>query len=126
VYAFFGPLSGTVSTATDPDVTWWGDYAGMYIEPADVNDDKEIDLLLAGNTKNYLTLGPSTGAVDLTKVKTFPNTTFGTVWEGSVLFTPDWSGDGVPEVGIGAVGSRTTTDGTNGGAAYVYYSERFY
>src|SRR6185436_4995532 len=126
VYAFFGPLSGTVSTTVDPAVVWWGDSAGNYIETADVNDDKATDLLLLGNTKDYLALGPSSGTVDLRNVANFPNTLFGTVWEGSVLFTPDWSGDDVPDIAIGAPGSRTTDDGTNGGAAYIYYSERFY
>jgi hypothetical protein len=145
-YAFVGPFSGDLSSA-DAYTTWassvvGGDgvspvgLEGGTLTAGDLDDDGTTDVLLGAPRSGrlssqgvaFLQLGPTAGWVDVDTLHTFHARTDLESMGAGGAFVPDWSGDGVPELALGA--SSTRVPGPSGavvntGAVYVLESENW-
>jgi hypothetical protein len=122
VHLIPGPHAGLIDAETEAVARWEGDHVGESIDTGDCNGDGEADYLLAGFGSPYLSLGPASGVVNVDTLPSFPFVT--SQQYGAALFAPDWSGDGVDEIVVGAGSVFTYDGGRNAGAVYVYYSDQ--
>jgi hypothetical protein len=132
VYAFVGPLSGTLDNR-DAAVTWASDDVealGIDVSVGDVDGDKSVDVFMgafwapstsSANGAAFLQLGLASGSVDVTTLPSVRGSSEEELGTCTAL-VPDWTGDGGAEL---AVGARSTQDaaGDRVGAVYVIFSD---
>jgi hypothetical protein len=113
VYAFLGPLSGAIgvrdaATRWEGGLEQYGGFGSSVAAGGDVDGDSSTDILIGlpsdDNGKRgavFLQLGPASGVIDeahMASFRSFEDDSFG----DDVLFVPDTSGDGLPEIAGGA------------------------
>jgi hypothetical protein len=130
VYGFLGPVSETFSAA-EATTRWEGTadalVSGHNVFASDIDGDGQLDVLIEALTPPdyagaaHVQFGPAIGTIPIDGLPMFsghgPDGSFGSA---SVALA-DWSGDGVPELAIGA----WTVDDERG-AVYVYESDARY
>jgi hypothetical protein len=147
VFAFLGPVSGAITTS-EATVTWESTdrktrMFGAAVAASDADGDGQVDVLMgapyAGGDVEpnwigtaYLQFGKAAGVIDVSTLPSFavegydpgrysPYLYFG----GSVAFVPDWTGDDVSELVIGApVWEGDTSEPV--GKIYVFFSDGLY
>jgi hypothetical protein len=136
VFAFLGPLSGTTSAAA-ANARWEGEadqtnaFGYSVATGGDVDGDGEIDVLIgdpyqreADRGAVYLQLGTPRGVISSDLLTAFRSDEWD--WFGAtVAFTPDWSGDGLPEITAGAVWAPDDA-GVQGGRVSVFFSDSLF
>jgi hypothetical protein len=145
-YAFVGPFSGDLTSA-DAYTTWHssavsgldGGQVGLAmgtLTAGDLDGDGSTDVLLGAPRSGYngtegvafLQLGPSAGSVDADTLVTFGARTLLEGMGAGGAFVPDWSGDGIPELALGANSLRITRPSgrdVNVGGVYVLDSDNW-
>jgi hypothetical protein len=127
VYALLGPFSGGAILAGGADVRWeaaedWINL-GTAVAVGDIDGDDALDVIMgapsdAGPGWAYVQQGFTTGTIDVATLRAFTGPEVLDNFGSSIATIPDWTGDGVPEVAIGA-----TRVNDYAGAIYVFQSE---
>jgi hypothetical protein len=136
VYGFFGPLSGAVSASSaDFMVTGTTSYSQLGYDLAldDVSGDGKADLVVGyPYSDNYIGqafifAGPASGALDLSAAETLAGADDATTSQGYIGYSVgtigDWSGDGIGDVVIGAIGVAPDSTLSFAGRAWVLASD---
>jgi hypothetical protein len=131
VYVFLGPVTGALQE-TDAAVTWWSGTRnsglGSALAARDLDGDDHVDVLMAaaGPQEVFLQVGIASGSIDVDDLARFSGWG-GRVWFGSsIAIVPDWTGDGLPEVAIGAPDWGENATGQVLGIVSGYSSEEIF
>lgn len=131
VYGLLGPFSGGAFSTSSADVRWEAteDWIrlGTAVAAGDIDADGALDVVMGAPHANgnyggaFVQRGSTTGTVDVGTLSAFTPPGYLDELGSSIVVVPDWTGDGAPEIAIGA-----TRVNDYSGAVYVFESEHLF